>query len=51
MEKILVVFLAVFFFAIAGRLFYTGPSGILKGSIAVLVGVVCLLAFRKAPMK
>jgi hypothetical protein len=47
----LVVFLAVFFFAIALRFFYAGSSGVLKASIAVLVGILCLLAFRKAPMK
>jgi len=50
-EKILVSFLAVFLFGIGLRFLYAGSSGVLKVSTAVLVAVICLLAFRKSPTK
>jgi hypothetical protein len=51
LEKILVVLLALFLFGIALRFLYAGPSGVLKASIAFVLGILCLFALRKAHPK
>jgi mannose/fructose/N-acetylgalactosamine-specific phosphotransferase system component IID len=51
LEKVVVVLLALFFFGIAFRFLHTGESGVFKALIAFLLGIVCLLAFRKAHTK
>lgn len=49
LEKMLVILLALFLFGIALRFLYAGPLGVLKALIAFVLGVICLLALRKAP--
>jgi hypothetical protein len=51
LEKILVILLALLFFGMAFRFLHAGTPGVLKGAIAVLLGIFCLLALRKAPTK
>jgi hypothetical protein len=51
LEKILVVLLALFLFGIAFRFLDAGASGVLKGSIPLLLGILCLFALRKAHTK
>jgi hypothetical protein len=51
LEKILVILLALFLFGVAFRFLHAEASGVLKASIALLLGIFCLFALRKAHTK
>ncbi len=48
LEKILVLLLALCLFGIAFRFLDTGASGVLKGSITLLLGILCVGAPKSA---